>query len=176
MSLDRFRSYQSQLPEVKYPNCEWSIRWIKRIFEFLKNHLIANLTFNTDQLIAFLVAMKKNGVPAWQRHQAAVTAGRYQMMTCGAIEPGIHEVIKKLADIAKSERNGDAAAAERETHFPKVNLLLSPKLARHCGEEDTSSTLKRPMSVGFNAFYSTTLGKKLNHWVRLRFVSFSTIS
>ncbi len=119
MSLDRFRSYLSQLPEVKYPNVEWSIRWIKRIFEFFKEPFDSNLTFDTNQLIAFLVAMKKNGVPAWQRHQAAMTAGRYQMMTCGTIEPGIHEVITKLADLAKSERNGDAAVADRETHFPK---------------------------------------------------------
>ncbi len=83
MSLDRFRSYLSQLPEVKYPNVEWSIRWIKRIFEFFKEPFDSNLTFDTNQLIAFLVAMKKNGVPAWQRHQAAMTAGRYQMMSAG---------------------------------------------------------------------------------------------
>lgn len=63
--------------------------------------------------------MRKNGVPAWQRHQAAVTAGRYQVMTCGTIERGVQEVIRKLADLAMSERNGDAAAAARETHYPK---------------------------------------------------------
>jgi len=119
MSLDRFKSYLSQLPEVKHPDRDWSLRWIKRIFEFFKNPLESDLTFDTNLLITFLVAMRKNGVPAWQRHQAAVTAGRYQVMTCGTIEKGVHEVIRKLADLAMSERNGDAAAAARETHYPK---------------------------------------------------------
>lgn len=118
MSFARFKNYLSQLPEVKHPDCEWTLRWIKRMFEFFKKPLESDLTFDTNLLIAFLVAMKKNGVPAWQRHQAAVTAGRYQMMSCGSIEDGMQEVIKKLADIAKSERNGDAAASARETHFP----------------------------------------------------------
>lgn len=52
-----------------------------------------------------------------------MTVGRYQTMISGAIEPGIHEIIRKLADLAKSERNGDAAAAARETHFPKVEQI-----------------------------------------------------
>ena len=119
MSFDRFKSYLSQLPEVKHPDFEWTLRWIKRIFEYFKQPLESNLAFDSQRLIDFLIAMKKNGVPAWQRHQAAVTAGRYQMMMCGTIEPGVSEVIRKLADLAKSERNGDAVAAARETHFPK---------------------------------------------------------
>ncbi len=33
--------------------------------------------------------MKSNGVPTWQRHQAAMSVGRYQKMLNGAIELGI---------------------------------------------------------------------------------------
>lgn len=118
MSFDRFRSYLNELPEVKNPDREWSLRWIKRFFEFVKKPLHSDITLDTSQLIAFLIAIRKNGVPAWQRHQAAVTAGRYQMMKTGVLEAGVREVISKLADLAVSERNGDAAAAARETHYP----------------------------------------------------------
>ncbi len=142
MSLDRFRSYLSQLPEVKYPNVEWSIRWIKRIFEFFKEPFDSNLTFDTNQLIAFLVAMKKNGVPAWQRHQAAMTAGRYQMMSCGTIEPGFTKSSQSLP--TSPSRNAMVTPPLRIARLTslKTSLPLSLKLARHCGEDDTSSTLK----------------------------------
>ncbi len=40
----------------------------------------------TTRPIGFLVTMKSNGVPTWQRHPAAVSVGRYQKMLKGAIE------------------------------------------------------------------------------------------
>ncbi len=124
MSLERFRTHLAQMSSVKYPDLEWSLRWMKRAFEFFRIPLDQDLKLDSQQLIRFLVAMKSNGVPTWQRHQAAVSVGRYQKMLDGAIESGVLEVIKKLADLAMSERNGDAEAAAREASYPNNELPI----------------------------------------------------
>jgi integron integrase len=117
MSLERFRKHVERL-KPRSPNEEWSVRWLKRMFEFWGCPVSENLSFDAQRLIEFLKTMRDRGVPAWQRHQAAVSAGRYQVMLTDSLAPEFKEVIGKLANLAAAERNGDASAATHETHFP----------------------------------------------------------
>jgi len=117
MSLDQFRQF-AQKQHYRSPDAEWSVRWLKRMFEFWHLKESETLTLDAERLKEFLVAMKAKGVKTWQRHQAALSAGRYQTMVGGDIDPGIREVIRVLAEFSAAANQGDAAAAAREQHFP----------------------------------------------------------
>ncbi|HAC91086.1 MAG TPA: hypothetical protein DCF63_10725, partial [Planctomycetaceae bacterium] len=101
----------------------------------------ANFSFTTAQVVNFLKSMRDRGVPAWQRHQAASAAARYQMMLSGRIEDELGEAVQKLANLAQSERKGDASQAARETHYPpnepKVITALRETLRRRRYKYDT---------------------------------------
>ena len=84
MSISKFRSFV-RAGTFTAPDAEWSERWKRRMFEFWgfgADH-DADVTRNT--LIEFLRAMRDRDVPAWQRHQAAVSASRYQIMPSGTV-------------------------------------------------------------------------------------------
>ncbi len=117
MSVRDFRRF-SEEKKFQNPDPEWGERWLRRMYEFWGLALDAEASISTATLIKFLQAMRDSGVPAWQRHQAAWTAGRYQAMRTGATDEGIQAVIQKLAEMAAADRNGDADAAVDETHLP----------------------------------------------------------
>ncbi|TWU62525.1 Tyrosine recombinase XerD [Crateriforma conspicua] len=117
MSFDQFHLYVRRL-QPNWPDSQWSCIWMRRMYEFWKRPVDETLAIDRERLVSFLRYLKSKGVPPWQRQQAAVTAGRYQTMITGEIDPAIQEVVRTLADLAAAQRNGDQAAAEKENHFP----------------------------------------------------------
>lgn len=118
MSIESFKTF-AERRRVRQPDAKWSALWMSRMFEFWSLPPDATATVTSERLIGFLKAMRDRGVPTWQRHQAAVAASRYQqMLTDGEVDDEIREVIRVLAEWCESERKGDPAAAENETHFP----------------------------------------------------------
>ena len=129
MSLARFESYAREL-RFQNPDPGWSIRWLKRLFEFHRVPVGGELAVNEQRLIEFLQHIKQNGAETWQRHQAAVVASRYQEMISGVTDPAIDQVVKTLLLRAKGERYGDAAAAKREQNFPENEPPLITELRK----------------------------------------------
>ncbi|EGF29382.1 Integron integrase [Rhodopirellula baltica WH47] len=118
MSLMDFRQY-AHSQQFRNPDPEWSFRWLARMCEHFQLSDSEPIQIDRERLVQFLIKMRKRSVPAWQRHQAAISAGRYQMMTAGQIDEGVQDVINKLADVAQAERNGDPDAAANETRLPE---------------------------------------------------------
>ena len=73
MSLDRFQQYLQRLNPTA-PNAKWSEIWLRRFFEFWKTPHNENLSIDAPRLIAFLQHVKARGTPAWQCHQAGISA------------------------------------------------------------------------------------------------------
>ena len=121
MSLGQFEQWLAGKP-FRWPDAKWSMIWMRRLFEFWSCPPDADPPVDVSRWIAFLRHVKGAGTPAWQRHQAAITVGRYQQMRSGAIDKEIQAVIHKLGDIAKAAKFGDAEgaaiAAAKETRFP----------------------------------------------------------
>ena len=121
MSLGQFERWLAGKP-FRWPDAKWSMIWMRRLFEFWSCPPDADPPVDVSRLIAFLRHVKGAGTPAWQRHQAAITVGRYQQMRSGAIDKEIQAVIRKLGDMAKAAKFGDAEgaaiAAAKETRFP----------------------------------------------------------
>ena len=118
MSLVKFENY-ARNRRFRHPDLEWSVRWLKRMFEFWRVPLGGDLTIDDSRLIDFLKTLKQKDVATWQPHQAAVVAGRYVEMTTGKIDPAIGEIIRLLQQTALADKNGDPEAAKREQHFPE---------------------------------------------------------
>lgn len=118
MPIEPFKAFVERR-RVRQPDPKWSVLWITRMFEFWSLTPDATATITGERLIGFLKAMRGRGVVTWQRHQAAVAAGRYQqMLTDGDIDRDIREIIRLLAERCESERKGNPTAAENETHYP----------------------------------------------------------
>ncbi|WP_404304981.1 integron integrase [Neorhodopirellula lusitana] len=118
MSLNSFHRYALE-KDFQKPDREWTERWLQRMFEFWELAPEDAPEIDKQKLIQFLRAMLDRGVPAWQRHQAAISAARYAEMRNGSVDSSIKDVIKRLAEIAQAERNGDPEAASRETFVPE---------------------------------------------------------
>ncbi len=72
-----------------------------------------NLAIDAPRLIAFLQHVKERGTPAWQSHQAAVSAGRYKTMLGGKVDEVAADVIRRrdsplgrCGRVAASRRRG----------------------------------------------------------------------
>ena len=138
MSLSDFERLAQQR-RFKNPGAKWSTVWMKRLYEHFRVSDVETLVILVDQLVAFLQHLRDFGVPAWQRHQCAVTFQRYQTMigqpSCSALET----VIQTLADWTARESQGTATRAE--THFPSNEpeeiLQLRTTLRRHRYKYDT---------------------------------------
>lgn len=117
MTLSKFKHYAEQRRFLK-PDPQWTVKSLMRLYEFFKTPLTDELRIDSNHLIDCLAHFKRQRLPAWQRHQLAVSYARYQEMLTGQIEPRVQWVVKTLADMAVSERQGDGAAAKREQHFP----------------------------------------------------------
>ena len=140
MSVAQFKHYAAKV-QFTDPPPEWAVRWLMRLYEFYEQPLSVDFSFNTVQVVDFLKSMRDRGVPAWQRHQAALTAARYQMMLTGRMDVELGKVVQKLADLAHSERKGDLSQAAQETHYPanepKVITALRQTLRRRRYKYDT---------------------------------------
>jgi len=127
MTLECFQRHVEKHPP-KGPDGQWSVIWLRRLFEYFQCPLEQELPIDAERLINFLRQQKSRKTPPWQRHQAAVTAGRYQALICGSIDPEIRKVIATLADLAEAKRRGDDKAAEKETRFPtKEPEIVTPR-------------------------------------------------
>ena len=118
MSLVKFDNY-ARNRQFRNPDHPWSMRWLKRMFEFWKVSSGSDLVIDDKRLIDFLKMLKQSSTATWKRHQAAVVAGRYVEMISGESDPAIGEVIRALQQRALAEKNGDAGAAKQEQHFPE---------------------------------------------------------
>lgn len=118
MSIVSFKAFVERR-RVLHPDPRWSVLWVARMFEFWSLSPEATAVITGEQLINFLKAMRDSGVQTWQRHQAAVAAGRYQQMVAdGELDQEIREIIRVLAERSQWERKGDPAAAANENHYP----------------------------------------------------------
>jgi site-specific recombinase XerD len=129
MSLVKFENY-ARNRQFRNPDYPWSMRWLKRMFEFWKVARSDDLVIDEKRLIDFLKMLKRSGVATWQRHQAAVVAGRYAEMISGKIDPAIAEVIRALRQRALAEKNGDAGAAKQEQHFPEQEAAVITEMRK----------------------------------------------
>jgi len=129
MTLECFQRHVEKHPP-KGPDGQWSVIWLRRLFEYFQCPLEQELPIDAERLINFLRQQKSRKTPPWQRHQAAVTAGRYQALICGSIDPEIRKVIATLADLAEAKRRGDDKAAEKETRFPTKEPEIVTELRR----------------------------------------------
>lgn len=129
MSLAAFEQ-QMRCMRPKWPDSTWSVRWMKRLFEFFECKPQLELSLDVERLIVFLKHLKSSGTPAWQRHQAAIVTQRYWVMLHGAECRAIGNVIGKLADLAVSERRGDARMAAHETRYPENEPAVVTELRR----------------------------------------------
>lgn len=118
MSLVKFESFARER-QFRNPDEVWSVRWLKRMFEFWRVPLDGDAVIDDARLTEFLLMLKRRGTVTWQRHQAAIVAGRYVVMLSGRDDPAIAEVIRVLGQRSIAEKNGDASAAQRERHFPE---------------------------------------------------------
>ncbi len=159
MSLDRFRQYLQKLNPTA-PDAKWSEIWLRRFFEFWKTPHNENLSIDAQRLIAFLQHVKARGTPAWQRHQAAVSAGRYQTMLGGKVDEAVADVIRRLADAAESQRRGDAAAAARERHFPTDEPAIVTELRRTLRRQRYKYDTEKAYTGWVRRFLAANPGRK----------------
>ncbi len=117
MSLSKFKYYAEQRRFIN-PNVIWTVRSLKRLFEFFRVAENSELRIDSRQLIECLTYLKRHQTPAWQRHQIAVAYARYQEMLNSKVDEQIQWVVTKLANLAISQRHGDGSAAQHEQHYP----------------------------------------------------------
>ncbi len=100
---------------------DWFPRWIRRYAMNFRNGLIDNLPVNRNAVINFSKSLLKNGAPAWQRLQAVRGLECYRNLVLERTEPDLSDVILKLTQLAKLERNGDIYAPPSEEELRQLH-------------------------------------------------------
>ncbi len=116
----KFKYYAEQRRFIN-PNVIWTVRSLKRLFEFFRVAENSELRIDAKQLIECLTYLKRHQTPAWQRHQIAVAYARYQEMLNSKVDEQIQWVVTKLANLAISQRHGDGSAAQHEQHYQPMS-------------------------------------------------------
>jgi integron integrase len=103
---------------------KWFPSWLLRFAKYLGAGREQDLSFTTDQVIAFLVSIKKNGVPAWQRLQATRAIEAYAVHQLKRPVAGLDDVKKKLGILAAQEsRRAGGGTDGNETDKDVIGVL-----------------------------------------------------
>ncbi len=139
------------------PDPQWSVTWMRRIYEYFSTPTYESLEFSTVQLISFLRHLRDTGIPAWQRRQAAVTAKRFRRMSNSADCPKLNAVIQTLTDLAAADRSG--TMTRREDRFPQdepeLVTQMRATLRRYRYKYDT----EKAYTGWINRFYAANPGR-----------------
>ena len=100
-----FDEFSTRLDRLAFGNNDrkWFRTWLLRFAEHLGAGRQQTLSFTTDQVIAFLVSVKRNGVPAWQRLQATRAIEAYAVHHLKLKDAGLGYVKKMLGILAAQE-------------------------------------------------------------------------
>ncbi len=99
MSVEVFCRNLPSLPFGKSDR-KWFPRWIRRYAAHLRRGTIDPLTVADPEVIRFPRTLRDNGVPAWQRLQAARAVEAYRQHILKMEQPSLLEIKQTLQRLA----------------------------------------------------------------------------
>ena len=136
---------------------EWFPKWMRRYAMSFRNGLVDDLPVNRTSVINFSKSLLANGAPAWQRLQAVRALECYRDKVLQRSEPDLSDVILKLRQIAKRERNIDVDAPPTEEELEKLRGNVNR------GEPPLVQTMRGEMRV---LHYSMATERAYVRWVK----------
>jgi len=140
----------------------WFPRWLRRYAMSFRNGMEDELPVNLDSVVSFSRSLLANGAPAWQRWQEVRAVKFYRDSVLRRTEPDLSDVITKLAQLGRAERNLplEAPPTEEELASLRGNINRS--------EPPFIRTMRGEMRV---LHYSMATEKAYVRWVK-RFSGF----
>ena len=129
---------------------DWFPKWLRRYATTFPKGLTDELAVNRDTTLRFSRSLLEAGAPAWQRYQAVRSLECYRDMILQRSQPDLSNIIAKLAQLGKQERN-------LELHAPPTDEELSQirgKMDR--GEPALVQTMRGPLN-GINKIWRQDL-------------------
>jgi hypothetical protein len=103
---------------------KWFPSWLLRFAKYLGAGRKQDLSFTTDQIIAFLVSIKKTEVPAWQRLQTTRAIEAHTVHHWKQPDTGLDYVKTKLGILAAQEsRRAGRGIDANETPEDVIGVL-----------------------------------------------------
>lgn len=120
MSLQRFRD---SLRSVRSggPEATWFLRWLQQYVEHCGIPNSSTIPVDAERVIEFLQGLKAQGIPAWQRHQAARAIESYARTIIDAPAPGLDLICQKLGRLAARENVDAVSQIEMRDLIGRVN-------------------------------------------------------
>lgn len=82
----------------------WAMVWFKKLVKFHKVSEPDHWRFHKDDVIAFLIDQKKNGVPTWKRLKIVENLICYRNMYSRSSAPGLENIRSKLQELNEREK------------------------------------------------------------------------
>ncbi len=98
----------------------WFPRWLRRYAMTVRCGLVDDLPVNKSAVLGYSRALLANGAPAWQRWQAVRAVEFYRDVVLQKSEPDLSQIVLKLAQMGRQERNIDLEAAPTEEELAKL--------------------------------------------------------
>lgn len=120
MSVIEFEKKLPGFADLSENDRTWFPRWLRRYKLGQRGAIDDNVPVNRDSVMSFSRALLANGAPGWQRWQAVRALECYRDLVLGRSEPDLSDVVLKLAQLGRQERNIELEAPPTEEELAKL--------------------------------------------------------
>ena len=152
MSVEAYCRSLPNLP-IGRNDRKWFPKWIRRYASALRKGRKQSLPVEEATVIDFLKSLRDNGVPAWQRLQAARAVEAYRQHILGTSELSLVMIKQTLQRLAARERDSGGIATNGDDRYgsalegklrhdePEVLRQLRSELRRLGNKYDTEKAI-----------------------------------
>jgi len=141
MSVEVF-CYRLGKTQLSAADKKWMPKWLEQFAATAVKSAEGNLTLTRESVLGFLVKLKSEGTPAWQRLQVARTLEWYQKLILDSGSVDFSEFIKGLLLLAareKQTRQGERAGLGLNRREPEIEGLPGEGLPGLIDEAEPSA-------------------------------------
>ena len=139
----------------------WFPKWPRRYALSFPKGLVDQLPVNHHTALRFSRTLLESGAPAWQRWQAVRSLEYYRDTVLKRSEPDLTQIVAKLAQLGKQERNFDLDVPPTEEELAAIRGKQDPS------EPKLIQTMRADLRV---LHYSMATEKAYVRWIK-RFMS-----
>ncbi len=157
MTLGNFETVVASSDEINENDRVWFPRWLRRYAMSFPKGLTNELPVNRDTTLTFSRSLLEAGAPAWQRWQAVRSLECYRDWVLKRSEPDLSDIIAKLAQLGRQERNLALDVPPTEEELAKIRGKVDP------AEPALIRTMRGDMRV---LHYSMATEKAYTRWAK----------